>query len=79
VGLDDDDPAITQLRDLYLAEWHDDGSTSGLLDAFYLADRVGRVARALTWRLVSHLPGYAEGVPRWSGQDSCARPGSSPR
>ena len=64
-------PKLAQLRDSYLARWAGFGSQEKLLAAFALAQRVGRVCRALTWyRVVSHLEepfksADADAVPGW--------------
>jgi hypothetical protein len=64
-------PELAQLRDSYLAPWVNFETHENLLAAFALAQRVGRVCRALTWyRVVSHLEepfksADADAVPGW--------------
>ena len=64
-------PELEQLRDSYLAPWVRFESRENLLAAFALAQRVGRVCRALTWhRVVSRLEepfksADADAVPGW--------------
>jgi hypothetical protein len=70
-GWAEDAPELAQLRDGYLAPWASFESHENLLAAFALAQRVGKVCRALTWyRVVSHLAEpfkseHADAVPGW--------------
>jgi hypothetical protein len=64
-------PELARLRDAYLAPWARYESRENLLVAFALAQRVGKVGRALTWhRVVSRLEEpfkseHADAVPGW--------------
>lgn len=70
-GLDETAPEMVDLRDCYLSGWTEYGSSEHLVEAFHLAQRVGRVNRALTWHLVvSNLDPAdqekeADAVPGW--------------
>lgn len=70
-NLPEDAPEIAELRDIYLEPWTCYESRQNLQAAFYLANRVGRVCRALTWhRVVSGLDEalkveHADAVPGW--------------
>jgi Phosphotransferase enzyme family len=70
-GWGEDAPELAQLRDAYLAPWTRFESWENLREAFALAQRVGKVCRALTWhRVVSQLEepfksADADAVPGW--------------
>lgn len=69
--LDADDPLLADLRDGYLRAWQTYAPLDELQTACRLANRVGRVVRALSWYvLVSALDGpgkgeHAEAVTGW--------------
>ncbi len=71
LNLDEDGPEIAGLRDAYLEPWGDYAGHRDLLAACYLARRVGRVCRALTWyQVIKPLPEaeraeQADAVPGW--------------
>lgn len=71
LAIEENDPAILALRDLYLASWKRRLPTEDLLPAFALAYRLAMIGRALTWhRLVSALEGplrekYVGAVAGW--------------
>ncbi len=52
LGLEEHDPALARLRDVYLTSWGRYGSPATLLRAAELARRLGMLCRALTWRHV---------------------------
>lgn len=82
--LEDSAPELGELRDTYLAAWTCYESRENLRLAFELANTIGMVNRALTWRhVVSSLAGpyrqeHAEAVPGWLGEFLDAVPGGSP-
>ena len=69
--LADNDPALNELRDTYLAQWQAFGTTDELLAAFELAHTVGTVNRALTWHTflgmmrAEERAEEADAVPGW--------------
>jgi len=66
-----DAPQVQALRERYLNLWIEYGSLAELKQAAILAEQIGCVNRALTWRLsISRLPGalrpdYAMAVPAY--------------
>jgi len=57
LGLAEDDPALTRLRDIYLDGWADYGTAEQLLAALGIAYRLAMVNRALSyWRILGPLP-----------------------
>ena len=68
-GLEEDDPMLHDLRDLYLAQWSAYGAADELRRALALARPMAMVNRALTWRqALLMLPPdqhgeYADAVP----------------
>jgi hypothetical protein len=71
LGMGEEDAGLRELRDIYLEAWTRYGSRADLRAAFVLADRAGRVNRALTWyRVVAGMgeaaqEEYGEAVPGW--------------
>lgn len=71
LGMKEEDAGLKELRDVYLEAWTRYGSRAELRAAFVLADRVGRINRALTWhRVVAEMDEisqeeYGEAVPGW--------------
>ena len=71
LGLVEDDPALHDLRDRYLAQWSAYGALDDLRRALQLAQPLTMVNRALTWRrALATLPPdqhgeYADAVPGW--------------
>ncbi len=69
--LEDDDPALVDLRDTYLAQWRAYGTDVELRQAFDLAQSVGAVSRALTWHTMlgfmnaEERAEEADSVPGW--------------
>ncbi len=70
-GVEEDNPQLLNLRDLYLEQWRAYGSVNDLRRALDLADHLAMVNRALTWRraLLTLPPDqqgeYADAVPGW--------------
>ena len=64
-------PELTTLRDWYLSLWQDWAPADQLKPALQLAERIGYINRALTWRMViSELPAalkpeYSNAVPAY--------------
>ncbi|HRA68600.1 MAG TPA: phosphotransferase [Caldilinea sp.] len=71
LGLEENDPALRDLRDLYLTQWRAYGGLDDLRRALQLAQPLTMVNRALTWRrALATLPPeqhgeYADAVPGW--------------
>jgi hypothetical protein len=69
--LADNDPALNDLRDIYLTQWQAFGTAGELLAAFELAHTVGMVNRALTWHTFLGMMSAeeraqeADAVPGW--------------
>ncbi len=65
------DHSLTRLKDAYLNQWRDFGTTAQLQDAFDLAQIVGTVNRALTWHTMltfmeeAERAEEADSVPGW--------------
>jgi hypothetical protein len=74
LGLPAEAPELAAVRDSYLEPWQALAPRRALMEAFALAQRVGRFCRALTWhRGVVRLPEpsraeNAEAVPGWMGE-----------
>jgi Ser/Thr protein kinase RdoA (MazF antagonist) len=71
LGMGEEAVGLQKLRDIYLEAWTRYGSRAELRAAFALADRVGRINRALTWyQVVAEIAAvsreeYGEAVPGW--------------
>lgn len=71
LGIDETDPRIVMLQEHYLRPWLEYEADENLHRALGLAQCLGTICRALTWRqVITHLPPgyvlqYAEGVSGW--------------
>jgi len=71
MGVEEDNPKIARLRDLYLDYWRGYASPEVLAEALALALPLGMLCRALTWhRVLSSIPeearaGNIDAVPGW--------------
>jgi len=71
LGLAPDAPELAQMRDWYLDPWQDYAPPGVLREAVSLAQTIGLVNRALTWRhLIRYMPPalrpeYASAVPSY--------------
>jgi hypothetical protein len=69
--LDENASEILQLRDAYLEPWSHFASHADLISAFHLAQTLGMLGRALTWRSVigtldaETAAPYTDAVPGW--------------
>ncbi|MEK6222503.1 MAG: hypothetical protein N2D54_09690, partial [Chloroflexota bacterium] len=69
--LEKNDPAIIRIRDIYLSQWSEFGTTEELQAAYAIAYKLGMISRALLWaEVVDGLEGSekaerASAVPGW--------------